>query len=204
MFSGIVETLGHILAITSESACKHFKIAPLLKFDDLSIGDSIAVNGICLTVRQFDADSFQVTAVPETLRLSNLDRLAVGSKVNLERSLKVTARLGGHFVQGHIDGLGRIIDLKQDSASTALIARIALPAHLTKYIIPKGFVAIDGMSITVIESDVESFTVTFIPHTQTVTLTQDYALHTELNIEVDMMGKYIEKILGAHTHAIPH
>jgi riboflavin synthase len=194
MFTGIVETVGSIMHIEREEGCKHFTIKPVLSFDDLKIGDSIAINGICLTVTHLTTDTFNVTAVPETLRLTNLTHLHMNHVVNLERSLKLSDRLGGHYVQGHVDGMGQIIDLDHDE-SAAWLVKISLPVHLAKYVINKGYITLDGMSITVIQSTPEWFTVTFIPHTQAVTITQQYKKGSWINIEVDMMGKYIEKLI---------
>lgn len=203
MFSGIVETIGIIVNIDLIDGCKQFTIAPEKRFLDLNIGDSVSVNGICLTITEFDDASFKITAVPETLRLTNLNQLSVGSTVNLERSLKMNDRIGGHYIQGHVDATGKILEIKNDD-SNALLVKISIPESLTKYIINKGYIGLDGMSITVIEAESNWFTVTFIPHTQAVTVVNQYKLNTLINIEVDIMAKYIEKILGARTNAICH
>lgn len=203
MFSGIVETIGKILFIDVDQGCKHFTIASYMPFDDLEIGESIAINGVCLTVTSFTATTFTVTAVPETLRLTNLDYLKIEDLVNLERAMKLSSRLGGHYVQGHVDGIGLILESRHDN-SDAVLVKISIPPKLSKYVITKGYIALDGMSITVIESQPEWFTVTFIPHTQQATIVQHYREGSWINLEVDMMGKYIEKLLGAHTHVISH
>lgn len=199
MFSGIVECIGTIIALSIDQGCKHFVIAAKDNLDDLNIGDSIAINGVCLTITSFTEDTFSVTAVPETLRLTNLDTLEEGNIVNIERSLKVDARIGGHYVQGHVDGVGTILDIQNDH-SNALLVKISIPAHLAKYVVNKGYISLDGMSITVIQSTTEWFTVTFIPHTQDVTIVKQYRKNIPINIEVDMMGKQIEKLLGAYQH----
>lgn len=196
MFSGIVETIGMIVALHHEGNCKHFSITPAHPFHDLMIGDSISINGVCLTVTNLSDNTFHVTAVPETLRVTNLGSLTLHSQVNLERSLKVGARLGGHFVQGHVDCVGQITELEQDQNSKALLLKIAIPKNFAKYIVPKGFIALDGMSITVIQANLDHFTITLIPHTQDVTIAKDYKIGKEINIEVDMLGKYIEKLTG--------
>lgn len=200
MFSGIVETIGIILDISLHQGCKCFTIAPQITFDDVAIGDSIAVNGVCLTVTELTEQSFNVTAVPETLRLTNLDKLSVGSNVNLERSMTLSTRIGGHYVQGHVDGMGQILEIENDH-SNALLVKISLPTPLAKYLVNKGYVAIDGMSITIINAHPDCFTITLIPHTQAVTVVKHYAKGTWVNIEVDMMSKHIEKLLGAYAHA---
>lgn len=195
MFGGIVETIGTIQQFHTTQTCRHFTIMPQHVFDDLRIGDSIAVNGVCLTVTQFTANTFDVTAVPETLRLTNLGHLTVNSTVNLERSLKLTDRIGGHYVQGHVDGTGEIIKLEKDGDNTLLVT-IAISEKLSRYLVKKGYITIDGMSITVIDVAPTWFTVTFIPHTQAVTVVSHYCPGRTVNIEVDILGKYVEKLVG--------
>lgn len=203
MFSGIVETIGTLIHAEMREGCKYFTIAPKNRFDDLIVGESIAVNGVCLTVTHFSADAFSVTAVPETLRLTNLELLTPHHEVNLERSLKANSRIGGHHVQGHIDTKGQILEIKKDN-SDALLVKISIPQKFAKYIVDKGYISLDGMSITIIQATPEWFTVTLIPHTQAVTITQHYGQGTWVNIEVDMMAKYIEKLLGSYTYANTH
>jgi riboflavin synthase len=200
MFSGIVEALGVISAIHLLDGCKHFTITPETPYDDLVIGESVAVNGICLTVTDFTDQHFNVTVVPETLRLTNLNDLKVNDAVNLERSLKLGDRMGGHYVQGHVDGVGEILEMTADN-SAALLVKISLPEQLANYIVNKGYITLDGMSITIIEAAQHWFTVTFIPHTQAVTITNKYFVGKKINIEVDIFGKYIEKIARGTLHA---
>lgn len=194
MFSGIVETIGQITATHIEDGCKHFTFKPAILFNDVKIGDSVSVNGVCLTVTQCTADTFNMTAVPETLRLTNLGKLNQGDIVNLERSITMATRIGGHQVQGHVDGTGTIIDIQQDN-STALLVKIAIDTNLAKYIVNKGYITLDGMSITVIDVTPTWFTVTFIPHTQAVTIVNQYKISDVINIEVDILAKYLEKWL---------
>jgi riboflavin synthase len=196
MFSGIVEVIGYITALAMQDGCKNLSITPAIPFDDLMIGESISVNGICLTVTDFTATSFNVTMVPETLRLTNLDFLKLNDMVNLERSLKVGARIGGHYVQGHVDGIGEIMEITPDNNSSAILVKISLPEKLANYVVNKGYITLDGMSITVIESTPHWFTVTFIPHTQAVTITNQYVFGSKKNIESDIYGKYEEKKAG--------
>jgi riboflavin synthase len=200
MFSGIVESTGIIVNVLDENGCRLLTISPVRMFYDVAIGESIAVNGVCLTVTSFSDELFYVTAVPETLRLTNISQLKKGNMVNLERSILPTTRLGGHYVQGHVDGMGQILEVKQDN-SHALLVKISIPEYLSQYIVKKGYITLDGMSITIIDTSDTWFTVTIIPHTQAVTAAQNYAVGTLVNIEVDMMGKYIEKLLGAYKHA---
>ena len=194
MFTGIVETVGTITALDYQGDCLHLTISPELPFTDLKIGDSVAVNGVCLTVTHFSPDAFHVTVVPETLRLTNLSRLSQHSPVNLERSMQANARIGGHYVQGHVDGMGEIIAITPDGEQ-ALLVKISITPALERYVVNKGYIGLDGMSLTVIETTPTWFTVTLIPHTQDVTLVKHYQIGTQLNIEVDMLGKYVEKLL---------
>lgn len=200
MFSGIVESIGTIVRLHTEGGCKHFKIKPNQEFTKILIGESIAVNGVCLTVTSFDEDGFCVTAVPETLRLTNLADLNLGQLVNLERAIKSDSRIGGHFVQGHIDCVGTVLDISHDQ-SNAWLVKISINEDIAKYIVDKGFITLNGMSITVIHAAPDWFTVTFIPHTQEVTTTSQLKIGDKINIEVDMMGKYIEKLIGAQKYA---
>lgn len=199
MFNGIVETTGIISQVENKAGCKHFVISPTLSFNDLQLGESIAVNGVCLTVTHFNQEQFSVSVVTETLRVTNLDQQKMGDVVNLERSLKVTDRISGHTVQGHVDGIGHIKSITNEG--TALLVTISLPSALEKYVVKKGYIALDGMSITVIDAMSDSFTVTFIPHTQAVTIIPTYRPGQSINIEVDILGKYIEKLIGVTTHA---
>ncbi len=193
MFGGIVETVGVVQAVTLVKDCKQFTISPQKQFDDLKIGDSIAINGVCLTVTAVHPDYFNFTAVPETLALTTLGKLQRGSIVNLERALKVNERIGGHYVQGHIDGIGELAALEEQGAAWLVTIKIA--PRLAQYVVKKGYVAVDGMSLTVVEEATDQFSVVFIPHTQAATIVKAYCLGTQLNIEVDIVGKYVEKFL---------
>jgi riboflavin synthase len=201
MFSGICEAAGIIKHANFIHDCLHLSIFTPADFTDLKIGDSVAVNGVCLTITDTLPETFSVVIVPETLRLTTLQNIKANDLVNLERAVKLDTRIGGHYVQGHVDGRGEIIELQQDGVQ-ALLATIRVDPTLTKYIIAKGYIAIDGMSITVINVARETFTVTFIPHTQAATIVHQYQQHQLVNIEVDILGKYIEKLLGANQHAI--
>jgi riboflavin synthase len=196
MFSGIVTAIGIIQRILTQTDSIDFVIRIPDTFNDLSIGESIAVNGVCLTVTGFSQTSINVTAVPETLRITNLGQLTETSLVNLERSITLNTRLGGHSVQGHVDGVGEILDIEADGSSTALLMKISMPPTLGKYVVRKGYITLDGMSITVIDTAPNWFTVTFIPHTQQVTIVNQYRKGTKINLEVDILGKYIEKLIA--------
>ena len=203
MFSGIIEAIVSILNITAASDSKHFVIARPTSFTSLMIGESISVNGACLTVTHFDEHSFSVTAVPETLKCTNLDVCIIGDKVNIERAMRLDSRLGGHFVQGHIDMVGTVISCLPDDG-LAYILKIEFPSTLARYIVPKGFIALDGMSVTIVEVTESWFTVSLIPHSLQVTISQYYQKNQLINIEVDMIAKYIEKMLGVYSHASHH
>ncbi len=198
MFTGIVETIGVVEHIELINECKTLKIAPDIYFSDLKINDSLSVNGVCLTITDLSDESIYLTAVPETLRLTNLGMLEKNSIVNLERSLKPDTRNSGHYVQGHVDGMGKIIEIKNEG--DAQLIKISITSSLSKYIVNKGYITIDGMSITIIKSTPEWFTVTFIPHTQNITIVKNYTVNTFVNIEVDILSKYIEKLLEVRSH----
>lgn len=196
MFSGIVEATGIINYIESIRDCLKINISPQTGFSDsdLLIGDSISVNGVCLTITSYNCSNFDATIVPETARLTNLKQVSAGDFVNLERSLKVGDRISGHYVQGHIDDTGEIIDVYNDGPD-ALVMKINIPQRLAKYIVKKGYIALDGMSITVIDVSDNWFTVTLIPHTKQVSIAKHYRIGSKVNIEVDILGKYVEKLL---------
>ncbi|MCD6039664.1 MAG: ribE [Gammaproteobacteria bacterium] len=192
MFSGIVTATGRVQRILRKPGSCDFVISLPEIFSDLSLGESVAVNGVCLTVTDFSKETMGVTAVAETLRLTNLGELVEKNKVNLERSITLNTRLGGHYVQGHVDGVGEILDIQRDGEA-ALLVKISMPPALEKYIVRKGYITLDGMSITVIETAPQWFTVTFIPHTQQVTIVNQYQKGSKINLEVDILGKYLEK-----------
>lgn len=194
MFSGIVSAIGIIQYILPKKGSIDFIILVPETYADLEIGESIAVNGICLTVTEYSAGSMHVTAVPETLRVTNLCELTENSIVNLERSITINTRLGGHYVQGHVDAVGEILDIKSEG-DAAMIVKISLPENLAKYVVNKGYITLDGMSITVMTAASNDFTVTLIPHTQQVTIVNQYRIGSKINLEVDILAKYIEKLI---------
>jgi len=191
LFTGIVEELGEI------SGRQHAKDSAVLVIkgkkvmEDLKEGDSIAVNGVCLTVTGLTSTHFYADVMPETMRKTNLYELKNGDKVNLERALPVGGRLGGHFVSGHIDGTGTILAEKREG--NAQIKRISAPEQVMRYIIEKGSVAVDGISLTVVDVDKSSFSVSIIPHTAKFTTLGYKKPGDRVNLEADMLGKYIEK-----------
>lgn len=193
MFTGIVEEIGKIEKMIkgTQSASMIIKAHEVLK--DTKLGDSISTNGVCLTVTSFTTNSFSVDVMAETMRKSNLDRLIPGDEVNLERALRVGDRLGGHFVSGHIDGIGHIKSFEKED--NAVWITVAAEPHLLKYIVTKGSIAIDGISLTVAYVDEEIFKVSIIPHTKQITTLLRKKVGDVVNLECDMIGKYIEKLL---------
>ena len=166
--------------------------------EDVALGDSIAVNGICLTVTHFDAAHFTADVMPETVRRTSLAELKRGSRVNLERALTLRSRLGGHIVSGHIDGAGTIAAMQEEG--NAILLTVRASAGILRYIVEKGSVALDGISLTVARVSAADFTVSLIPHTREITNLREKRMGSRLNIETDILGKYVEKLFpGAHT-----
>jgi riboflavin synthase len=198
MFSGIVEVLGRIEAIEHEDAGRRFVIRwPGLAADEpIAMGESIAVNGCCLTVVKMDGEVFEVQAGPETLDRTNLGARRVGDAVNLERSLRIHDRLGGHFVQGHVDGTAEVIDRRTEGEWEFLRYRLDDP-RWTALMVEKGSVAVDGVSLTVVDVDDASFSVMLIPHTLAMTTLGGYRPGDRVNIETDMLAKHVQKLLAA-------
>jgi riboflavin synthase len=197
MFTGLVEEAGRVAAIrTAEGAARLEIVAPLVAAG-ARVGESICVNGVCLTVTELSAGEARLTfdAMPETLRRSSLGALKPGDGVNLERSLAVGDRLGGHIVQGHVDGVGRIAALQPEG--NAIRITVAAPDGLMRYIVEKGSIAIDGISLTVAALGPQEFTVAIIPHTWEVTNLRDRRVGDPVNLEVDILAKYVERLLTA-------
>ena len=189
MFTGIVEEVGQVKAIGNGT----LQIQATKVLEDVKLGDSIAVNGICLTVTGFNSHSFQADVMPETIKRSSLGELKLGSPVNLERALTLSSRLGGHIVSGHIDGTGRIVSLKEDK--NAILMKIQADGAILRYIVEKGSVALDGISLTVAQVGSRDFTVSLIPHTRQVTNLSVKGEGSLINIENDVVGKYVAKLL---------
>ncbi|HCD09358.1 MAG TPA: riboflavin synthase [Thermoanaerobacter sp.] len=193
MFTGIIEETGTVKNIIHGTFTKIvIKCSKVL--EGTKIGDSIAVNGVCLTVTNMSNESFVADVMPETMRASNLKDLQIGSIVNLERALQVGRRMGGHIVTGHIDCVGKIIDKRQEK--NAFIFKIAINKEFTKYIVRKGSIAVDGISLTVVEDGDDYFTVSIIPHTMLKTTLGYKRVGDSVNIEVDILSKYVEKLIG--------
>jgi riboflavin synthase len=189
MFTGIVEEIGRVQSVSSGGLV----IRVSRELADLRVSDSISVNGACLTVTSRDEDSFSVDVVPETLRRTNLGALRAGDPVDLERSLAVDGRFGGHVVQGHVDATGAIESVAQEGE--ALLLRFRAPPSIMRYVVEKGFIAVDGVSLTVVDCDDRSFSVTVIPFTRDNTILGSKAAGDAVNLEADIMAKYVERLL---------
>ena len=193
MFTGIVEGLGKVKRLTMKGADAVLEIEALIDLNDIALGDSIAVNGACLTITARNQNIFTADVSAETLDKTNLKRLHTGDKVNLEKSLRAGGYLGGHFVLGHIDATGRILSQTQKSGS--LILAVEIDDRLSRYIVEKGSVAIDGISLTVNKLEKGRFYVNIIPHTADKTTIVMKKEGDWVNIETDILGKYVEKLL---------
>lgn len=193
MFTGIVEELGEIREIDREADSITLTIRATTVLDDVHHGDSIAVNGVCLTVVEFGDDFFTADLMQETLDRSSLGQVEVGSKVNLERATAVGQRLGGHIVQGHIDGTGEVIS--RTPGERWEVVRVSLPEQLSKYVVEKGSIAVDGTSLTVSAVGEGFFEVSLIPTTLTDSVIGSTAVGTKVNLEVDVLAKYVERML---------
>lgn len=191
MFAGLVEEVGRIGSLDRRGEGMRLTISCKQVLEGVRVGDSIAVNGVCLTVVGFDSHQFWTDVMPETMNRSNLNHLALGSPVNLERALRVGDRLGGHFVQGHVDGMGRI--LLCTSRENAVLFRIGVPPELTQWMVDQGSVAVNGISLTIVTVEPEAFTVSIIPHTLRSTQLKEARAGDSVNIECDMIGKYAAK-----------
>ena len=193
MFTGIVEELGTIRAVRRGAASAVLSIGAAEVLSDLKIGDSVAVNGVCLTVTSLDDGGFTADVMHETLGRSSLGALAPGGRVNLERAMPANGRFGGHIVSGHIDGTGKIASVRPDD--NALWYTIYAAPELLRYIVEKGSITIDGISLTVAVVDEKSFSVSLIPHTAAVTTLGKKRAGDTVNLETDILGKYVEKLL---------
>ena len=193
MFTGIVEELGTVAEVTDLGSAARFRVRGPLVTADARAGDSIAVNGVCLTVVDVADGGFTADVMKETLDRSALGGLRSGEPVNLERPATLASRLGGHLVQGHVDGVGAILDRQPDEHWE--LVRIGLPAGLGRYVVRKGSIAVDGVSLTVVDITPDWFTVSLIPTTLAVTTLGHRRTGDQVNLEVDVIAKYVEKLL---------
>lgn len=193
MFTGIIEGFGTIREIRPTGQGSRFAIEADFHLDRVKIGDSIAVNGACLTAVVLDGRRFEVDVAPETIRCTAFSTTHIGSRVNLERALRLSDRLDGHIVSGHVDGVGTIVS--KERQANAVIVTIAVEKHLSRYMIEKGSVAVDGISLTINAITDSTFTLSIIPHTADITSIGFKKPGSLVNIETDLVGKYIEKFL---------
>ena len=196
MFTGIIEGIGRITAATR----RNLVIATSDALPGMELGESIAVNGVCLTITNFNADSFSVDMMPETLMRTNLGLLRVGDRVNLERPLAVGGRLGGHLVQGHVDDTGRVASVTWDGET--MLIRFEASPEVMRYIVDKGFIAIDGISLTVVTKNTGSFQVSVVDYTQKHTTLGSRQVGDLVNLEADIIAKYVEQLSQARSTGI--
>ena len=199
MFTGIIEEIGTIERIEHGARSGRLTISGDIIFSDLKLGDSVAIDGICLTASHISGKQFSADAMPETLTRTALGALRPGSRVNLERAMAANGRFGGHIVSGHIDGTGNIAHMQSDD--NAVRVRIEADASILRYVIPKGSIAIDGISLTIIEVDTSGFSVSLIPHTATETTLLSKRPGDLVNLENDLIGKYVERLMLPHSAA---
>ena len=196
MFTGLVEEVGRVLDVTPGGAGARLALhAPRVR-GDLAVGDSVSVNGACLTAVALSQDGFAVDAVAETLRRTALGELSAGDPVNLERALRLGDRLGGHLVQGHVDATGTVSDARSDGES--IVLRVLAPEGVLRYVVEKGSVAVDGVSLTIAARLADGFEVALIPHTMAETILGPGAVGRAVNLEVDLVAKYVEALVAPH------
>ncbi|MGW7020053.1 riboflavin synthase [Streptomyces decoyicus] len=194
MFTGIVEELGEVVAVENLGDSSRFRLRGPVVTEDAKHGDSIAVNGVCLTVVDTADGEFTADVMAETLNRSSLGALAAGSRVNLERPMALGGRLGGHLVQGHVDGTGTIVE--RIPGEHWEIVKVALPAPLSRYVVEKGSITVDGVSLTVVDAGDDYFTISLIPTTLDLTTLGIKKAGDPVNLEVDVLAKYVERLLG--------
>jgi riboflavin synthase len=193
MFTGLIEALGTVRSLDADGAGRHLVVAEQALAPELTIGESVAVNGVCLTVVEHDGETFRFQVGPETLAKTNLGQLNVGDRVNLERSLQLSDRLGGHLVQGHVDGVGTIASRQRDKDWE--VVWFHCPTELAAQMVPKGSVTVDGISLTLVEVTPDGFSVALIPHTLAMTTLGHKPVGAAVNLETDLLAKYVWKCL---------
>jgi len=194
MFTGIIEELGGVKALRRDAGAARLTISASAVLDGTIVGDSICVNGVCLTVIDLNKNVFSADIAVETLKVTNLGELRIGDKVNLERALRLSARIGGHLVSGHIDSIGHIRGKREEGNGWRI--SIDAPESILRYIIKKGSIAIDGISLTVADVDKTGFSIAMIPHTGKLTTLGFKSAGATVNLEVDIIGKYVERLLS--------
>ena len=195
MFTGIVEEIGNVLVLRGEL----LRIGARVVLEGTRLGDSIAADGTCLTVTALREDAFEVGLSPETLRRTSLGELRVGDGVNLERAVAAGGRMGGHYVQGHVDGTGRILERRADGSSLRLA--FSVPEGLERYVVEKGFIAVDGISLTITEVGPARFGVMLVEYTQNAVTLARKPVGAAVNLEVDVLAKYVERLMEARLGA---
>ena len=198
MFTGLIEETGAVRSVRRAGRSLHLTVGARRVLEGVRVGDSIAVNGVCLTVVAFDAASFTADVMPETYSVTNLSALSPGSLVNLERTMALGDRFGGHIVQGHVDGTGRVEAVERDEIAVRVTVNCGV--EVLRYLVPRGSVAVDGVSLTVVGVGADRFTVSLIPHTFAVTALGERRVGDLVNLEADILAKYVERLL---TGAIP-
>jgi riboflavin synthase len=194
MFTGIIEELGMVKALRREAGAARLTLFASKVLDGTALGDSICVNGVCLTVVEMNGTAFSADVAVETLRVTNLGDLQAGKKVNLERALQLSARIGGHLVTGHVDAVGRVREKREEGNGWRIF--IDAPASVLRYVIKKGSIAIDGISLTVADVDNAGFAIAMIPHTAKLTTLGFKTAGDSVNLEADIIGKYVERLLA--------
>ena len=194
MFTGIIEATGTIESIQKQSGDAKIRInVGELDMDDVALGDSIACNGVCLTAVEFSDQYYVADISAESLRLTTLGDLKLGSKVNLEKALTPTTRLGGHLVSGHVDGIGEVVSVEKDARS--VVYKVKAPVEIAHYIAKKGSICVDGISLTVNEVENDEFSLNLVPHTLKETTAESYKVGSLVNLEVDLLARYLERLL---------
>jgi riboflavin synthase len=200
MFTGLIEEIGELRRVHRQGQAMVLTIGARKVLEDVKLGDSIAVSGVCLTVIGFDSSSVSMDVMPETFRKTNLKQLTVGQPVNLERAMTANARFGGHIVQGHVDSVARVVSRHNEDNAVVFRFEPEDPAML-KYVLTGGSIAVDGISLTVVEATDTEFTVSIIPHTLAETALQFKRPGDTVNLECDVLGKYIERLLTFRAQA---
>jgi riboflavin synthase len=202
MFTGIVETVGRLTALTSKGADISIQVnSGSLDMSDVKLGDSIATNGVCLTVVAMTSNSYSADLSVETLKKTGFAHYKVGDRVNLEKAMLPTTRFGGHIVSGHVDGVGEIIEKNQ--VGRAIDFWVAMPSDISKYVAEKGSITVDGISLTVNELRKSAFKLTIVPHTSSQTTIDEFEVGRKVNLEVDVMARYLERLMSAQEKVEP-
>ncbi len=194
MFTGLIETIGTLTAVSPRGANRVFRMRPDTLLAGLRIGDSVALDGYCQTITALSGDTFEVEVSPETLAVTTAAARKAGDRLNVERAMQIGDRLGGHLVAGHVDGVGRIAAMRGEGGFT--VVRVEAPETVLRYCVPKGSVALDGISLTINAVDERAFEIGIIPHTWSSTTLANRRVGDEVNLEADLIGKYVERLLA--------